>query len=813
MVNKKKIPKKTVKSKKKEVSKKNKVIKIKKSGLILNPKTKRYVKATGKIGKQLLAKQVVQRGGGKYLSRYLTSWDLGEDGASNIYAYIITRDNGEELTDDFLNSIMNGTDDKKILTDTNEEQVFDGYKVRRLQLVKGNPQPDQGGYWGKVVYTESVQYSQCFTCNPERTVFVDDSTQLNLGGDVLFFQFHGEISLKTILGENNNYFGDGDGKGVIFPCAKILISTGSDNMPTYSAMPIAEPYLGEGDKPNKGKCIPFAKIEEEEDDDKKTVFTDFPTVSFNLNEGKKLVFLSKKKLDTPKKVLNDCKLTHDCYEHIYTELQTLKTAEDNLNLTEIIATELEPDSVEGDLLVRQTALLERVEEIKELMTKCWNAYNAGEIPDSTPATPAANAAVTPAVGATGSETPKIPQNFPLVAIDQSNEMSKDSHDSGHYYHLPKTMKLYDNGDDGVVVAFDGHPHYSLGDSNTGNAGNAGNAGNTGGQELMTYLETNFNLILDDKITDGEIANDTIGVGVKLMKFIDDILLGKVFTKFISNDDTHLNELDKIFTISMHEFKDFLEGGTLEPKIIIRFMLISILSIYYRDKNAFPTGDTPYQSIAIGNFKTQFLEAFGVTVDALKEKVDSRDDETRALLDKIKSIDNKRDFASVILEEAEVDLSGGGDIYGILCKFIPLKNILAAFLSLAKVTANGAPFGGSTDGSAEGSTEGSGTHVGFIWDGRSGVMPQLPCTFLTLYCLDESKAPKIGVDVDELQKLLRIQESSISNVFILGKYPESIAQSAYACVFYPVRLDVLLEKTEGAITYNLSKTLIGEYDNK
>ena len=82
MVNKKKIPKKTVKSKKKEVSKKNKVIKIKKSGLILNPKTKRYVKATGKIGKQLLAKQVVQRGGGKYLSRYLTSWDLGEDGAA-----------------------------------------------------------------------------------------------------------------------------------------------------------------------------------------------------------------------------------------------------------------------------------------------------------------------------------------------------------------------------------------------------------------------------------------------------------------------------------------------------------------------------------------------------------------------------------------------------------------------------------------------------------------------------------------------------------------------------------------------------------
>ena len=404
-----------------------------------------------------------------------------------------------------------------------------------------------------------------------------------------------------------------------------------------------------------------------------------------------------------------------------------------------------------DLTTAHDAFLKNIDEIKELMKKCWNAYNAGKIPDSTPATPATPAA-TPAVGATGSETPKIPQEFPSVAIDQGREMSKDSHDSGHYYHLPKTMKLYDNGDDGVVVAFDGHQHYSLGDSNTGNAGNAGNA-----ERLTPHKVANFlfrKVVLEEKLR-------TVRA---VIEFFDQATSKGIFSsesKVLDRGDMRfLTEVDAsagIGTLALEQLKHIAEIILTESRI---------------------------------------ADAGGKSIDdILRKKWEDLFPEPLTAESNVAVIQGKvKEFSAELA--ASVDISGASDI---------INSVITPEI--------GEILESRVSGSAEGSTEGSGTHVGFIWDGRSGVMPQLPCTFLTLYCLDESKAPKTGVNVDELQKLLRIQESSISNVFILGKYPESIARSAYACVFYPVRLDVLLEKTEGAITYNLSKTLIGEYDNK
>ena len=298
MVNKKKIPKKTVKSKKREVSKKNKVIKIKKSGLILNPKTKRYVKATGKIGKQLLAKQVVQRGGGLYLEQYFTEWKPGNggNGGSGIYAYIIERNDARDINQGDLDGVMDNPESMSDgIKNVSTPQMFGDYTLTKLQLVKGDANTRDGRWHGDMngdKFTVSMKHSECFTCDPDGQDFLGFD-QINIGQNKMFFQFHCS-TLKTVLLQNPNYFKTG--KGCIFPCGKILISNLNID---HAQMPIAEPNIGEGrGHNNKDRCIAFAELSDDTNDgDINSKFTDFPTVRFSLGndtKAQKLVFLSKK---------------------------------------------------------------------------------------------------------------------------------------------------------------------------------------------------------------------------------------------------------------------------------------------------------------------------------------------------------------------------------------------------------------------------------------------------------------------------------------------------------------------------------------
>lgn len=96
----------------------------------------------------------------------------------------------------------------------------------------------------------------------------------------------------------------------------------------------------------------------------------------------------------------------------------------------------------------------------------------------------------------------------------------------------------------------------------------------------------------------------------------------------------------------------------------------------------------------------------------------------------------------------------------------------------------------------------GAYVYFVSSSSSG---ELPYTFLTLYHYESLDSGNVAeIDVNELQKKLRSQNTSISNIFILGKYKPGI----YACIFYPVRLDVLLKDVQPE--YDLAKKFFNNY---
>ena len=112
--------------------------------------------------------------------------------------------------------------------------------------------------------------------------------------------------------------------------------------------------------------------------------------------------------------------------------------------------------------------------------------------------------------------------------------------------------------------------------------------------------------------------------------------------------------------------------------------------------------------------------------------------------------------------------------------------------LVYVTFSGDNLGNNIDGA----------YVYFVSSSSSG---ELPYTFLTLYHYENLDSENVtGIDVNELQKKLRSQNTSISNIFILGEYNPGV----YACIFYPVRLDVLLKDVQPE--YDLSKKFFNNY---
>ena len=106
--------------------------------------------------------------------------------------------------------------------------------------------------------------------------------------------------------------------------------------------------------------------------------------------------------------------------------------------------------------------------------------------------------------------------------------------------------------------------------------------------------------------------------------------------------------------------------------------------------------------------------------------------------------------------------------------------------------------------------------------NDNVYDDIPYTDLTMYIVNDSN--KIIRDIDEKlidiiqNNIFRIKESSISNVFILGKRKINDT-NCYACVFYPVRIDVLdknsqiyYNRDEKSKISNLSKIFIQNYSN-
>jgi hypothetical protein len=113
----------------KKVAKKVKRIKKKNtsSKVILNPKTKRYVKVTSKLGKEILAKQKVMKGGGGYNIKI-----------DKMYMTCKTKDSAEDKplyrAKDFISP--NGTPEYRLFTDKEYPKTDNGTKITTIKEAK-----------------------------------------------------------------------------------------------------------------------------------------------------------------------------------------------------------------------------------------------------------------------------------------------------------------------------------------------------------------------------------------------------------------------------------------------------------------------------------------------------------------------------------------------------------------------------------------------------------------------------------------------------------------------------------------------------
>ena len=92
---------------------------------------------------------------------------------------------------------------------------------------------------------------------------------------------------------------------------------------------------------------------------------------------------------------------------------------------------------------------------------------------------------------------------------------------------------------------------------------------------------------------------------------------------------------------------------------------------------------------------------------------------------------------------------------------------------------------------------------------------LPYTWLNMYSLNTEGQIEYEIttdDIDKIQEVFRLQNTSLSNVFIIGK--NNLNNTSFRCIFYPVRLDVLDNKniSPNDIKSSLSENFVKNYSN-
>ena len=108
-----------------------------------------------------------------------------------------------------------------------------------------------------------------------------------------------------------------------------------------------------------------------------------------------------------------------------------------------------------------------------------------------------------------------------------------------------------------------------------------------------------------------------------------------------------------------------------------------------------------------------------------------------------------------------------------------------------------------------------TRIFFTYVKDDGLGEALPYTYLEMHMVrvsrregeDNNLSLISDIEIEELQSEFRKQESSLSNVFIIGKRKHN---DRYLCIFYPVRLDVLLNKRNVTSEFTLALDFLNNY---